>query len=69
MSKITKETILAEIMKIPGAQEILAKYNLPCLSCPFAKVEMEKLKIGQVCQMYGLDIDNLIKELNSPPQP
>ena len=69
MSKITKETILAEIMKIPGAHEILAKYNLPCLSCPFAKVEMEKLKIGQVCQMYGLDIDNLIKELNSPPQP
>jgi len=64
MPKITKETILAEIMKVPGAQEILAKYNLPCLSCPFAKMEMEKLKIGGVCQMYGIDADNLIKDLN-----
>lgn len=64
MPKITKETILAEILKIPGAQEILAKYNLPCLSCPMAKFEIEKLKIGQVCEMYGLDIDNLLKELN-----
>jgi len=64
MPKITEETILAEILKIPDAQEILAKYNLPCLSCPMAKFEIEKLKIGQVCQMYGLDIDNLLKELN-----
>lgn len=64
MPKFTKETILAEIMKIPGAQEVLAKYNLPCLSCPFAKFETEKLKIGQVCQMYGIDVDNLIKDLS-----
>lgn len=64
--EITKETILADILKAPGAQEILTKYNLPCLSCPFAKVEMDNLKIGQICQMYGLDIDSLLKELNKP---
>ena len=64
MPKFTKETILADIVETPSAEEILAKYNLPCLSCPMARFEMEKLKIGQVCQMYGLDIDNLLKELN-----
>ncbi len=62
--KFTKDSILADILENPGSQEILAKYNLPCLTCPFAKMEMEKLKIGEVCQQYGIDTDNLLKELN-----
>jgi len=65
MPKITKETTLAEILKLPEAEKILAKYNLPCLSCPFANLEMENLKIGQICEMYGIDIEKLLKELNS----
>jgi hybrid cluster-associated redox disulfide protein len=64
MKKITKDTILSEIMSDEKSQKILAKYNLPCLSCPFAKMEMEKLKLGDVCQMYGLDQEGLLKELN-----
>jgi len=64
MPKITKETTLAEILNLPGAEKILAKYNLPCLTCPFAKMEMENLKIGQICQMYGIKINELLKELN-----
>ena len=63
--KITENTTLAEILKLPEAEKILAKYNLPCLSCPFAKMEMENLKIGQICQMYDIDIGKLLKELNS----
>jgi len=63
-NKYTKETVLSEICKHPRAHEILAKYRLPCLHCPMAATEMSKLKIGQVCQMYNLDIDNLLKELN-----
>ena len=62
--RITKGTTLAEILKLPGAEKILAKYNLPCLSCPFAKFEMENLKIGDVCQMYRIDLESLLKELN-----
>jgi len=62
--KITKDTSLAEILKLPGAEEILAKYNLPCLSCPLAKFEIGDLKIGQVCKTYGIDIESLLKELN-----
>lgn len=62
--KITKDTALAEILKMPGAERILAKYNLPCLNCPFAELEMENLKIGRVCKMYGIDIEKVLKELN-----
>ncbi len=57
MKKITKDTTLAEILEFPGTEKILSKYNLPCLGCPMAKFEMENLKIGRVCQMYNIDID------------
>jgi len=62
--KITENTTLAEILEKPELMKILEKYNLPCLGCPFAKLEMENLKIGEVCQMYGIDLENLLKELN-----
>lgn len=62
--KITKDTTLAEILKKPGAEEILAKYNLPCLSCPMAKFEIANLKLGDACKTYGIDLESLLKELN-----
>ncbi len=62
--KITKDTALTEVLKSPEAEKILAKHNLPCLSCPFAKIEMEDLKIGAVCEMYGIDVEKVLKELN-----
>lgn len=65
MSKITENTTLAEILKYPEAEKILVKYNLPCLTCPFAKMEAEKLKVGQVCQMYGIETEKLLKELEN----
>ena len=64
VKEITKDTTLEEILKAPGGERILRKYNLPCLSCPMAKFEMEKLKIGEVCEMYGIDCVKLIGELN-----
>jgi len=63
-SKITKNTTLAVILKKPENEKILAKYNLPCLTCPFASLEMESLKIGKICEMYEIDIGNLLKDLN-----
>lgn len=62
--KITENITLAEILQYPELEKILMKYNLPCLSCPFAKMEMENLIIGQVCRMYGINIERLLKELN-----
>ena len=64
MLMFDKNTTLAEILKRKEAEKILAKYNLPCLTCPFASAEMEKLKIGKICEMYGIALDNLLKDLN-----
>jgi hybrid cluster-associated redox disulfide protein len=63
-NKITKNTTIKKILKMKNGEEILMKYNLPCLSCPMAALEIDKLKIGQVAEMYGIDADKLIKELN-----
>jgi len=61
---ITKNTILSEILNKKGAEKILAKYNLPCLTCPMARFEIESLKLEQVCETYGIDIEKLVAELN-----
>lgn len=62
--EINKNTILSEILNIKGADKILTKYNVPCLTCPMAKLELDELKIGQVAKMYNLDLKNILKELN-----
>ncbi len=64
MKKINKNTTLAEILSYPELEQILAKYNLPCLSCPMAQYEVKNLKLGDVCKMYGIDVEKLLKDLN-----
>ena len=61
---IDKNSILAEILKNPKAEEILAKYNLPCLTCPMARFEIENLKLGEVCKVYKINLERLLEELN-----
>ena len=63
-NKITKDTSLAEILKKSENEKILAKYNVPCLTCPLANMEMEELKIGDICKMYGINVDELLDDLN-----
>jgi len=64
---ITSKTTLAEILEIKNGEEILHKFQVPCMSCPMAKFEIEKLEIGQVCKMYGLSLKEILKELNKKP--
>jgi len=64
MKKITKETTLVDLLGDKKAEEILAKHNLPCLSCPFAQQEMRSLKLGDVCRAYNIDAEKLLKDLN-----
>ena len=64
MAKVTKDTKLADILKMKGAAEILEKYNTPCLHCPMAAYEMGTLKIGDVASAYGIDLKGLLAELN-----
>jgi hypothetical protein len=62
--KITKATTLEKIMAIKNGEEILHKNNVPCVSCPMAPMELSTLKIGDVCKMYGLKLEKILKELN-----
>ena len=61
MSKITKDTTLSEVMNKEG---ILSRHGVPCVTCPYAKMEMDKLKLGDVAKMYGIDLEKLLKDLN-----
>ena len=63
-NEITKNTTLAKLLKKSGCKEILEKYNLPCLGCPCVQYEMDSLEIGQVCEMYKIDLKSLLEELN-----
>jgi len=65
MQKLTAKTTLKNIIKQKGGAEVLMENNVPCLSCPMAHVEIDKLEIGMVCKMYGLNLDKILKELNS----
>ncbi len=61
---ITKDTVLGKILVINGVKEILEKFKFPCLDCPFVRMEMDKLKIGEVCEKYGINTNKLLEELN-----
>lgn len=61
--KIDENTTLEKVLKIKGAEKVLAKFNFPCLSCPMARYEIGVLKLGEVCKGYGLDLKKILKEL------
>ena len=64
VKKITKESTLEEVLRNPKATAVLTEFNVPCLSCPMATIEMNKLKIREICETYGIDCEKLIKKLN-----
>ena len=63
-NKIDKNTTLEKVLKYSGSEDVLKKYNVPCLTCPFAQIEMGELQIGDICKNYGINVKELIKELN-----
>ena len=62
--KVTKATTLEKIMELKNGEKILHKNKVPCVSCPMAEMELSTLKIGEVCKMYGLNLEKILKELN-----
>ena len=62
--KITKFSTLKNILNKKGAEDILAKNGVPCLSCPMASMEIDKLKIGEVCEMYELNLEKILPLIN-----
>ena len=63
--KITKDTTLAKVLDIKGAEKILSEFQMPCLGCAMAQMEMDSLKLGDICSMYGINLNKLLEELNS----
>jgi hypothetical protein len=61
---VTKDTVLGEIIEKKGIPEVLSEHNVPCISCPFAKMEMDVLKIGEICESYGINCEELLKDIN-----
>ncbi len=62
--KYTEDTKLSEVMSKPETSKIIMKYKLPCLHCAMAAYEAEILTLGMISKTYGIDLDNMLKELN-----
>lgn len=62
--KITEKTTLEKILELQKGEEILRENGVPCVSCPMAAMELSELKIGDVCKMYNLKLEKILKELN-----
>lgn len=64
VEKYTENTKLSEVLNSPEVGKIIDKYKLPCLHCPMAAYEAGILTLGQVSKIYGINIYELLKELN-----
>ncbi|UMX48288.1 MAG: disulfide oxidoreductase [Candidatus Nealsonbacteria bacterium DGGOD1a] len=60
-----EKTTLEEVLELSVAEDVLSKYNVPCLGCPMAKIEASSLTIGQICASYGIDQEKLLADLNA----
>jgi hybrid cluster-associated redox disulfide protein len=62
MSKITKDTIIAEILQIaPNAAPLFQAQGMHCLGCGRARSET----LAQACAGHGVDIDEMLTKLNA----
>ncbi len=59
---IEKTTTIGELLQIaPEKVEILLKAGMHCLGCPASQEET----IEEACQVHGIDVDELMKKINS----
>jgi len=60
MSQITKDTIIADILKIaPDSVPLFRSIGMNCLGCAMASGET----LGQACDAHGVDVDDLLSKL------
>ena len=65
MNEITSKSSLKNVLAVKGVEEVLDKYQVPCLTCPMAAMEMDQLTIGQICEKYHIEEKALISDINS----
>ena len=60
--KFSKDTKIGEILQVaPEKAEILLEAGMHCLGCPASQAET----IAEACDVHGIDVEELIKKLNS----
>ena len=62
MAKITKDTIIGDILDIDDTTApIFMEIGMHCLGCPASRGET----IEMACEVHGIDADELIDRLNA----
>lgn len=61
MAKVTKDTIIGDILDIaPEAAPIFLEIGMHCLGCPSARGE----SVEMACEVHGVDADELLEKIN-----
>ena len=59
--EIKKTTLIGELLeKYPKKAQILLEAGMHCLGCPASQAE----SLEEACMVHGIDIDELLNELN-----
>ena len=62
MAKITKDTIIGDILDIaPDTAPIFLSIGMHCFGCPSARGET----VEQACMVHGVDVEALLDKLNA----
>ena len=62
MAKITKDTIIGDILDIaPDTDPIFLSIGMHCLGCPSSRGET----VEQACMVHGVDVEALLEQLNA----
>ena len=62
MAKITKDTIIGDILDIDvTTAPFFFEIGMHCLGCPSARGET----LEQACAVHGVDVDALLEKLNN----
>lgn len=59
--EIKKDMTIGELLeKAPEKAEVLLNAGMHCLGCPASQAET----IEEACEVHGIDVEDIIKELN-----
>lgn len=62
MEKITKDTIIADILSMDKkTARIFLQYGMQCLGCPSSAGE----SVDEACDVHGIDVNMLLDDLNN----
>ena len=62
MASITKDTIIADVLKIDaGTAPFFLEIGMHCLGCPSASGET----VEEACAVHGVDVDDLLDKINT----